>query len=64
MINIIVLRQSYERRELTKIRQIKGDSNPANAMTKLKPNKCLKRLVSDNQLEIRIKGWVDRSDDE
>ena len=64
MINIIVLRQSYERRELAKIRQIKGDSNPANAMTKLKPNKCLKRLVLDNQLEIRIKGWVDRSDDE
>ena len=56
IINIIVLRQSYERRELANIRWIEGDSNPANAMTKSKPNKCLKQLVSNNRPEIRVKG--------
>ncbi len=64
MINIIVLRQLYERRELVEIRQIKGDSNPVDAMMKPKPNKCLEQLVSSNRLEIKVKGWVDRSDEE
>lgn len=64
MIDIMALRQSYERRELAEVRWIEGDSNPADAMTKSKPNKCLGHLVSDNRLEIRVRGWVDRSDDE
>jgi hypothetical protein len=64
MIDIMALRQSYERRELAEIRWIEGDSNPADAMTKSKPNKCLEQLVSHNQLDIKVKGWVDRSDDE
>ena len=59
MINIIVLRQSYERRELTEIQQIEGDSNPVDAITKPKPNKCFKQLVLSNWLEIKVKGQVD-----
>ena len=41
MIDIMALRQSYERRELAEIRWIKGDSNPANVMTKNKCNNAL-----------------------
>src|SRR5438876_9863906 len=52
MINIMALWQLYKHCELAEIQWIKGDSNPANAMTKSKPNKCLKQLVLDNQLEI------------
>ncbi len=59
MIDIIALQQSYERRELIEIQQIEGDSNPIDAMTKPKPNKCLKQLVSSNWLEIKVKGQVD-----
>ena len=60
MINIIGLRQSYERREIAKIRQIDGKDNPADAITKLNTNKSLERLITTNQLEIRIEGQVNR----
>ena len=42
MIDIMALRQSYERRELAEIRWIEGDSNPADVMTKNKCNNALK----------------------
>jgi len=41
MIDIIALRQSYERRELTEVRWINGQDNPADVMTKATPNKML-----------------------
>ena len=62
MIDIMALRQSYERRELAEIRWIEGDSNPADAMTKSTPNKALERIVSTNRLEIGIQGYVERPD--
>ncbi|KYK57237.1 hypothetical protein DCS_04244 [Drechmeria coniospora] len=60
MIDIMAIRQSYERREISEIRWINGSDNPADAMTKVQPNKVLERLVSTNQVDIRIEGWVDR----
>jgi hypothetical protein len=60
MIDIMALRQSYERRELAEIRWIEGDSNPADAMTKSTPNRALERMVSTNCLDIRIQGYVQR----
>ena len=39
MINIMVLCQSYEQREIAKVRWINGKDNPADTMTKLTPNK-------------------------
>jgi len=41
MIDIIALRQSYERRELTEVRWINRQDNPADVMTKTTPNKML-----------------------
>ena len=58
MIDIMALRQSYERRELAEIRWIEGDSNPADAMTKSMPNKALEKMVSTNRLDIKVKGYV------
>ena len=60
MIDIIALRQSYERRELFDIRWINGQDNPANAMTKSNPNKALETFISTNTLKIRVEGWVKR----
>ncbi|KYK61933.1 hypothetical protein DCS_03078 [Drechmeria coniospora] len=57
---IQAIRQSYERREILEIRWINGSENPADAMTKVQPNRKLERLVSTNQIDIRIEGWVDR----
>lgn len=60
MIDIMALRQSYERRELHEIRWINGNDNPADAMTKTSPNQALKRLIDTNKLDIRVEGWVER----
>lgn len=61
IIDIMALRQSYERREITEIRWIHGDDNPADAMTKSTPNKALERFIDSNQLTVRVEGFVERS---
>jgi hypothetical protein len=63
MIDIMAIRQSYERRELTEIRWINGQDNPADAMTKGTPNKALEKFIDTNQLSVRIEGWVKRGED-
>ena len=60
MIDIMAIRQSYERRELQEIRWINGQDNPADAMTKSAPNKALERFLNNNQLTVRVEGWVER----
>ena len=60
MINIIAIQQSYERRELTEIRQINRQDNPANAITKGTLNKALERFINTNQLIVRVEGQVKR----
>jgi hypothetical protein len=60
MIDIMALRQSYERREITEIRWINGDDNPADAFTKASPNRALERLIDSNELIVRVDGWVQR----
>lgn len=64
MIDIMAIRQSYERRELTEIRWINGNDNPADAMTKSNPSGALQSLVSTNELRIRVDGWVQRTADQ
>ncbi|KHJ34758.1 hypothetical protein EV44_g3548 [Erysiphe necator] len=60
MIDIMALRQSYERRELYETRWINGADNPGDAMTKANPNKALETLIDTNSLDIRIEGRVKR----
>lgn len=60
MIDIMSIRQSYERRELSEVRWIDGDSNPADAMTKSNCNKALEQLVDTNTLKVKVQGWVQR----
>jgi hypothetical protein len=50
MIDIMVIRQLYERRELFEIRWINGLDNPADAMTKATPNKALENFVTTNKI--------------
>jgi hypothetical protein len=56
MIDIMALRQLYERRELFEIRWINGQDNPADAMTKANPNKALETFIDTNALSIRVEG--------
>jgi len=60
MIDIIGLRQSYERREISEVRWIDGTCNPADAMTKEKLGQALRHLIKTNTLNLITKGWVDR----
>jgi hypothetical protein len=60
MIDIIGLRQSYERREIHEIRWIDGGSNPADALTKERPCTALRQLIETNTLKLVTKAWVER----
>ena len=57
MIDIMALRQSYERRELHEIRWIHGDDNTADGFTKASPNRKLEHFVENNKASIRVQGW-------
>ena len=56
IIDIICLRQAYERREIVEVRWIKGNSNPADAMTKsnTKSSNALKQLIDTNTIQLEV----------
>ena len=54
IIDIIAIRQSYERRELSKIRWITSESNPADTIIKSTANKALESLMSNNRLSVKV----------
>jgi hypothetical protein len=56
MIDIIALRESYERRKLFEIRWINRQDNPTNTITKASPNKTFKGFLDTNKLCVRIEG--------
>lgn len=61
MIDIMAIRQSYERRDLSEIRWKNRMDNPAEAMIKSDHSKSLKQFINLNKLAIRIEGWVQRN---
>ena len=60
MIDIMSLRQSYERREITEIKWIHGHNNPADSMTKAKGSNALKMLLDTNSINLETIEWVER----
>jgi len=60
MIDIMCLRQAYERREVAEVKWIKGESNLADAMTKSKASNALKTLIDTNTLQLEVEEWVER----
>jgi hypothetical protein len=63
MIDIMSLRQAYERQEIFEVRWIHGDDNPADAITKGIPNKALQTLIDTNTITMRVQGWVKRNNE-
>jgi hypothetical protein len=61
MINLMCLRQSYERREIAEIRWIDEIINSVNAMTKSKFCNALIKLIDINIIELKITEWVERT---
>jgi hypothetical protein len=60
MVDVMCLRQAYERREIAEVKWIKGNSNPADAMTKSKPSNALTQLLDTNTIQFNVKEWVER----
>ena len=48
IINIMCLRQLYERHKIAEVKWINRDSNPTDAITKSKPFSALKQLIDTN----------------
>jgi hypothetical protein len=63
MIDLMCLRQFYERKEIAEIRWIDEDSNFADAMTKSKFCNVLIKLIDSNIIELKITEWVERTTD-
>ena len=59
MVNFMCLYQLYKRREIAKIKQIKGNTNLANFMIKSKVYNALKQLIDTNKVNISIIKWVE-----
>jgi hypothetical protein len=60
MVDLMCLRQAYERREITEVKWISSGDNPADAMTKAKPCQALKTLIDTNKLNLEVTEWVER----
>ncbi len=64
MIDLMCFRQSYERKNITKIRWIDDDSNSANAMTKINSCRTLIKLINTNIIDLKTSEWVERVEDQ
>ncbi|CAE7189279.1 hypothetical protein PTTW11_07450 [Pyrenophora teres f. teres] len=58
IIDIMALREAYERSDLMDICWIDGRDNPVDAITKAASNSALGHLIDTNELELRVQGWV------
>jgi hypothetical protein len=54
IIDIIAIRQAYERQKMRNIRWINNRNNSADAMTKGTPNHALKEFINTNRLILRL----------
>ena len=52
MIDVMCFCQSYEKRKIIEIKQIKQNNNSINAMTKTKSSNVLKILINNNKINI------------
>ena len=60
MIDVMNLRQSYERRKMTKVKWIDDDNNLVDFMIKVKSSSILKTLIDINQINIKTTKWIKR----
>jgi hypothetical protein len=54
MIDVMYLREAYERRDIAEVRWIKGTTNPADSITEAKASNALKQLIDTNKLQIDV----------
>jgi hypothetical protein len=54
IIDLIYLRESYERKEIAEIKWINSNNNPANTITKSKTCFILQDLIDINKISIKV----------
>jgi hypothetical protein len=59
-IDLMCLRHSFERGEITKIRWIDEDTNLIDAMTKINMCHALTKLIDTNIIDLRTTAWMKR----
>jgi hypothetical protein len=61
IINVMCLRQAYERRLITDVKWINKEANPVNTMIKGKACLALQQLINTNQVNLQAVRWVERT---
>jgi hypothetical protein len=61
MIDVMALRQSYERREITEVKWINESNNPADSMIKVESSTALKTVIDTNRVRLSSVKWVERT---
>ncbi len=61
MMNVMILRQSYERREIIEIKWIYKFNNSVDSMTKIKSFSTLKTIIDINRINLDTTKWVKRA---
>lgn len=60
MIDIQVVKDSYHRNEIEHISFIRSEYNPADALTKVRPNSILESIFSSSRLIPTVEQWIQR----
>ena len=60
LIDLKVNREAYEMKEVAEICWIPTDQNPADGLTKERPNQALSRMIAENRLVLTPSAWVER----
>ena len=61
LIDLHLLRQAYERREIAEVRWIPTEQNPADALTKERPTPAMSQLLGGT-LKLTPNAWVERAE--
>ncbi len=61
MIDVMTLRQCYERREITEVKWVHGANNSVDSMIKPKSSTTLKTVIDINQINLDTIEWVERA---
>jgi hypothetical protein len=61
MIDVMILRQCYERREITKMKWMHETNNSVDSMIKIKSSTALKTIIDINQINLNTIEWIERA---
>jgi hypothetical protein len=61
MIDVMTLRQFYERREITEMIWIHDINNSVDSMIKTKSSSALKTMIDTNKINLNTTEWVKRA---